>query len=470
MKNKKQVRAEIADKLECMRGKNLLLIHGLSDDCRLSEYRHLSEPCPCGRIWTKALQTALLEHEIVVIDPSDEVYYIDSTVLIPSDRHIEAVGATIRLTPDCEVLMLRNEHTKDGTFSPIDTSDRGRNISIRGGRWEESHTSRKGYGLSGRYAPRTPGELRRPFYGVSACMLFNNMEGLTLRDMTFANTAGFAVQVGDLENGVFENIGFESCYADGLHINGRTENVYIHHVFGEVGDDLVALNAYDWQDSSVNFGPIRSVWCEDLTLFASSRYKALRIEPGVYAYADGSTVDCGIFDAVFKNIKGIRTFKLYFQTPAYFLDQKPEWGAVGSGDHLFFEDIAVDLRAPIDGFDVYRNGDPTRGNFAAFELCANIGYISFENIALTLYKERYPLSYLVCVGPKSVIYREKEIFDPYLPCRVETMAFKNVTVNGEKPSDVSALVKTVLFDDVNADGFSTGHGEIGEILYHNKES
>ena len=83
---------------------------------------------------------------------------------------------------------------------------------------------------------------------------------------------------------------------------------------------------------------------------------------------------------------------------------------------------------------------------------------------MTLYKERYPLSYLACVGPKSVIYKGKEIFDPYISCRVETVEIKNVTVNGEKTSDVSALVKTVTFDNVNADGFSTGRGEIGEIL------
>lgn len=465
MKSKKQIKSEMIEKLQSMREKNLLLINALSDCCRLSEYRHLSEACTYGHIWTKALQAALFEHEIVVIDPSDEVYYIDGTVVIPSDRHIEAAGATVRLTPDCDVLMLRNEHTKDGTFRPIEVADRDRNISIHGGRWEESQTSRKGYGLSGRYAPRTAEEIRRPFYGVSTCMLFNNVQGITLRDMTFAHTAGFAVQTGDLENGVFENIGFESCYADGLHINGRTKNIYIHHVFGEVGDDLVALNAYDWQDSSVNFGPIRSILCEDLTLSEKSRYKALRIEPGIYAYADGSTVNCGIFDAVFKDIKGIRTFKLYLQTPPYLLGQKPEWGDVGLGDNLFFEDIAVDLCAPIDGFDVYRNSDPIRGHFAAFELGANIGYISFENIALTLYKERYPLSYLVCVGPKSVVHKGKEVFDPYISSRIETIELKNITVNGKKAEDAAELVKTTVFHDVNGDGFSTGRGEIGEIQY-----
>jgi hypothetical protein len=41
---------------------------------------------------------------------------------------------------------------------------------------------------------------------------------------------------------------------------------------------------YDWQNSSVNFGPMHTVLCEDLVLSADSRYKALRIEPGMYRY------------------------------------------------------------------------------------------------------------------------------------------------------------------------------------------
>jgi len=437
----------------------------LSDACLLSDYSNLSRTESYGRVWTEALQAALLEHEVVVIEPSEDIYYIDNTVVIPSCRRIEALGAVVRLAPECEVLMLRNEHTKNGTHEAFDTSDRDRNISIRGGRWEESRNKRAGYGASGRYAPKTADERERPFYGVSTCMFFNNIEGLTLCDMTFAKTAGFSVQTGDAKNCVFENIGFESCYADGLHVNGRTENLYIHHLFGEVGDDLVALNAYDWQDSSVDFGPIRCVWCEDLTLSESSRYKAIRIEPGIYAYRDGSKVDCGLFDAVFKNIKGIRTFKLYFQTPQYSIGKTPEWGDVGSADNLFFEDITIDLRSPIDGFDVYKESDPVRGSFAAFEIGANVGYISFENIDITLYKEKYPLSYLVCVGPKSVVHNGKEVFDPYLSSGVDVISIKNLTVNGEKPEDASAYVKTVAFDDVNGDGASTGRGRVGEIRY-----
>ena len=221
----------------------------LRDTVSLSAYIHLTRETTEGTVWTDALQTALCEHETVVIEPSEKPYLIDKTVVIPSNRRIEAMDATVRLTADCDLLMLRNEHTQDGTQNPIDSQNRDDNISIHGGRWEEPRTARAGYGATGRYAPRTEHDENRAFFGVSTCMLFNNIKNLSLSDMTFSHTAGFAVQTGDLENGVFERITFDSCYADGLHINGGSKNLYISDIAGEVGDDLVALNMYDWQNS-----------------------------------------------------------------------------------------------------------------------------------------------------------------------------------------------------------------------------
>lgn len=447
-------------------------VASLRDTVDLTDYIELVRHEACGDIWTDALQAALREHQRVVIPPSDAVYYIDATVIVPSDRHIKADGAVIRLSPGCEVLMLRNVHTMDGTHAPINTAERDRNISIHGGRWEESNTSRGGYGKSGRYTRRGEGEdEKRPFYGVSTCMLFNNLCGLSLTDMTFAHTAGFAVQTGDLSNAVFENITFESCYADGLHLNGRSENLLIRNICGEVGDDLVALNMYDWQNSSVNFGAVRNVLCDGLHLAASSPYKALRIEPGIYTYDDGSAVDCGLFNAIIKNVTGIDTFKMYFQTPPYKIGTSPEKGGTGSADNLFFENIQIDLRGPIDQFDEYLTSDPLRGTFAAFELGSNIGYVSFENIDLTLHREAFPLSCLACVGPKSIRVGDTEIFDPYLSSRVEIMELRNIRVNGVSLcAPTSAIlreeaVRVLSFEDVNSDGHSTASGTIGTLLW-----
>ena len=437
----------------------------LQDRILLSHYRYLTKEIPEGTVWTDALQTALREHEQVIIEPSEEAYLIDHTVVIPSGRRIEAEGAVIRLTADCELLMLRNEHTLDGTHMPIDRENPDRNISIHGGRWEESRTKREGYGQSGRYVPHMENDKERPFYGVSTCMLFNHIENLMLSDMTFAHTAGFAVQIGDLTNGVFENISFDSCYADGLHINGGSENLYISDIAGEVGDDLVALNAYDWQDSSVNFGAIKTVVCQNLTLSKTSRYKAIRMEPGVYRYDDGSTVDCGLFDIIMKNVRGIRTFKMYLQTPTYALHEKPEWGEIGSADNVFFEDIALDLVAPIDNFGSYKTQDPQRGAFGAFELGAKIGYLSFENIDLILHPEEWKYGYLLTIGPKSVCIKGKEIFDPYISSFVGTLEFKNIRINGENPEQPLHFMREIAFDDINRDGNSTGKGEIGTVIW-----
>ena len=464
---KQAIRNTIYQTLTVMRRDCLTAVDGLSDTVSLADYAHLCKPSDSGKIWTAALQTALNEHTVVVIPPSDEVYYIDDTVIMPAGRSIRAHGATIRLTPDCDVMMLSNRNIIDGTHFPLDRSHPDENISVLGGRWEESRTGRLGYSRSGRATHRDPGadDRTRPFYGISTLFYFGNVRGLVLRDLTFAHTAGFSVQTGALENGVFEHIRFEHCYADGLHLNGDSENLWIYDIAGEVGDDLVALNMYDWQNSSVNFGPTRCVWCEGLDLASSSPYKALRIEPGVYYFDDGSSVDCGLFDAVIRDVQGIATFKMYYQTPRYKLfEEQPERGAVGSADNLFFENIKIDLDRPIDAFREYLESDPVRGAFGAFELGSNIGYVSFSDIDITMYPDRFPRSYLVTVGPKSIRVDAYEIFDPYLSSHIGELHLENIRINGKPADHAEQLVRCVSFDNVNEDGYSTGAGTVGKII------
>ena len=459
------VKEQIRKTLEEMAEQNRAAQAGLAKTASLTDYASLVKTEEHGglplSVWSDAFQAALAENEIVRIPASEVPYVIDRPVLIPSDRRIEAEdGAVIRLKEGVRTLMFRNEHTADGTHRPISENTRDRNIAIRGGRWEEWLTHRAGYGRTG----MVDGD--RSYYGVSTCMFFNNLDGLTLEDMTFVHTGGFAVQTGDCRSVFIRNITFTECFADGLHLNGNMENVWVSDVRGQCGDDLVALNAYDWQNSSVDFGPMKTVLCENLELSASSPYKAMRIQPGVYWYDDGSSVDCALYDLIVRNVRGIKTFKLYFQTPAYRIrDGEPERGAPGSGDNLFFEDIGIDLDAPIDGFREYKESDPVRGTFAGFEIGANIGHLYFENIDLTLYRERFPMSCLVCVGPKSVIADggAVEVFDPYVSCEVGVIGLKNIRVNGELSHDPSEYVRTIAFDDINGDGRSTGCGKVGKI-------
>lgn len=458
-----EIKNKITSSLSAMEKANKSEISKLCDRVLLTDYAHLTRECSHGIIWTDALQQALLEHEIVEIPSEKAPYYIDRTVIIPSGRRIEAWRAVLCLTPECRTVMLRNEHTHDGTHAPIDTADRDRNISISGGCFAETQSARKGYGESGRYSEEDGG-----FFGVSTCMLFNNIDGLTLENVTFRNTAGFALQLGDAENAVFDNIWFDRCFADGLHINGGCENILARNIYGEVGDDLVALNAYDWQNSSVNFGAIRNVLCENLNLAPMSPYKALRMEPGIYTYDDGKQVDCGLFDIVIKNVIGIKTFKIYMQTPPYRIGESPEKGDVGSADNIFFDGIRADLNGPIDCFPEYVRGDKTRGSFALFELGTNIGTLTLENIDLILHRDEFPLSYLACIGPKSIVCGDKEVFDPYLSCHADNVHIKNLRVNGSICENAVPLMHEICFDNVNEDGTSSGKGTFGSIFLDSK--
>lgn len=185
-------------------------------------------------------------------------------------------------------------------------------------------------------------------------------------------------------------------------------------------------------------------------------------------------MDCGLYDAIIKNVTGISTFKMYFQTPRYAVGTAPEKGGVGSADNLFFENITVDLSGPIDKLPEYMNSDPVKGTFAAFEMGANIGYVCFENIDLTLYRDRFPMSCLACVGPKSVRVDQWEIFDPYLSSHVDTVEMKNIRVNGISLSDPAApvapadLIRTIAFDDINHDDHSTASGTVDRVICDGK--
>ena len=78
-------KAEIREKLSRMARENHVLIESLSDRTELTSYAHLVRE---GNIWTDALQAAVREHEIVHIPAG--LYLIDGSVLLPSNRRIEA--------------------------------------------------------------------------------------------------------------------------------------------------------------------------------------------------------------------------------------------------------------------------------------------------------------------------------------------------------------------------------------------
>ena len=66
---KTEIRNQIHAALTAMKQDNLAAVGALQDTVSLSAYAHLTKSTDSGRVWTKALQTALDEHEVV-----EEIY------------------------------------------------------------------------------------------------------------------------------------------------------------------------------------------------------------------------------------------------------------------------------------------------------------------------------------------------------------------------------------------------------------
>jgi len=447
---------EIRAKVEYMKEANIAAFSTLTDKVSISDY---ASQCREGeidgkkvKVWTDAFNHALKEHEIIEIPANDVPYYIDNSIIVPSNRRIVAAeGAVIRQMPEVRVLLLRNEHVYDGTHEQTDPEKRDYNISIDGGRWEESWTRRLGYGKTGKY------DEAHSYFGVSTYFLFSAVNNVSLTNMTFSHTAGFAVQIGNAANVWCENIIFDECFADGIHINGNTDNILVRNIEGELGDDIIAINMYDWLNSSINFGPMRTVLCENVVAYPKC-YKAIRIAPGYHFFDDGSKIDCRAEDIYISNVRGLCDFKMYLQTPSYEIGEQPEPAGVGSGSNIYFENI-----------DGYRDGKPCADWFPGFEIGAYLDLVSFENVNVHVYPDEENRCNLVKVGPKSWVVEKdgvlREIFDPYFNCHVKKLHFKNIRINGEVPEDIMNHIKIVKFDRIYDSDLATGEGSVGEVVY-----
>lgn len=452
---KKTLRAE----LDAMSTENERKISTLTKTAGITEYEEYTKEVNGLKIWTEAFNRALSENETVTVPGG--TYYIDASIIMHSNNAIKAApDAVIKKAPGMKLLMLRNENVIDETKMPAGGVRKDVNISVEGGIWDGSAIKRGIYGGAdgdGLF------DSEDSMNGIYTSMLFSGAECVTVKNLKFLNSPGFSLQTGNAKNLYFCNIEFCGCFADGLHINGNTENVLAEHIRGQVGDDIVALNMYDWDNSSINFGPMKNVWCEDVELYEDGEYKAIRIQPGVYQFADGSEVSCDADRIVLKNIRGINNFKLYLQTNVYDL-AKPDIRKPGRGSDIFFEDIAVSLDKPIDELPPYMNSDPVCGAIAGFEFGAQLESVHFENIRLTTYPEKYPYSYLATVGPKSCLLEgHLEVFDPYLTTEVENLYLKDIYVNGEKNDEPEKYIREICFDNIYDSPYASGSGKIKNI-------
>lgn len=423
----------------------------------LSELWNLAvTPYKDGKIWSEAFSFALKNYDKIIIPVGK--YYTDKSFVVPSNREIIAdKNAEIILIKGVKSLLLRNENVIEGSDRPIPrTAVKDENISITGGIWGEENDERLGYGESGCF------DENNSMVGVSTCFLLSNVKNLILKNLTFRHTAGFAIQMGNISDFKVEDICFDGCFADGLHINGGTENGTVKNLYGHTEDDLIALNAYDWDNSSINFGKIENLVVDGVKCETGGNvHKSIRIQPGIYPYKNGEKEDCFIKNLTIKNVSGVACFKMYLQTPAYTTLPEKNVG-VGRMENVRFENVSADTSEPVDKQPNYLSGNTVTGNFATFEIGSNVKNLVFYNVRTILNKVKYPNSYFMTVGPKTQYIEEKklELFDPYVCCTAEGIRFENVYINGDKKDDLSGYIKEISFDNLYPSPLGFGCGTI----------
>ena len=432
----------------------------------LSELEYLAvTPYKNGKIWSEAFSFALKNYEDIII-PAGK-YYVDKSIVVPQSRGIIAdENAEIILIKGVKSLLLRNENVIDGSDKPIPkTAIKDENISITGGIWGEENDERLGYGKSGCF------DENNSMAGVSTCFLLSNVKNLTLKNLTFRHTAGFAIQMGNISNFAVENICFDGCYADGLHINGGTENGTVKNLYGHTEDDLIALNAYDWDNSSINFGKIENLVVDGVKCDVGGNvHKSIRIQPGIYPYKSGEKEDCFVKNLTIKNVSGVACFKMYLQTPAYTTFPEKNVG-VGRMENILFENISADTSEPVDKQPNYLSGNTVTGNFATFEIGSDVKNLTFNNVKTVLNKAKYPNSYFIAVGPKTQYIAEKklELFDPYVCCTIQRINFENVYINNEKKDDLTGFIKEISYDNLYPSALPFGKGKIISVSKEKKK-
>lgn len=356
-----------------------------------------------GSIYSDAIERCLEENGSAYIPRAAEPVYIDRAIVLHSGNRLVVHPETeIRLVAGrAGTCMVRNANTvfaQDRPVAMCSGADTG--ILIEGGIWSDQNNEGRGRGGAYDQDDSMPGS-----HGV---FLLHNVAGITVRNVRFRDCSSFAIQLGNAADFVIENITFDET-ADGIHIEGPSARGIIRHVAGKTNDDSVALNAWDWDNSSLTFGPITDIVVEDIELRPGYMWSELRLLPGTKVFPNGETVDCDIRRCVYRNIRGVHTFKMYDQ-PNLAKPEQDYADPIGTMSDLFFSDIVIDGIKKNEYYDWSADG--------VFDVCANIDGLSIRNVRFNYVPGEPDMlgRYLVSVGPKSVTWARGdkwfEVFNP----------------------------------------------------------
>ena len=439
------VRRELLDCLARSRAAVASRVAALKDEVRITDFASLAETVKEFKVWDRALEAALAKGSCVVLPPLEggAKYYFDRTVTIPGSRRIVATGATVAKLPGSRWAMFVNAGARSGRYQPVSRENPDETIAIEGGRWESWCTARTESPASGTVVI----DGREQGGGGNAYMFFSNVNGLSIRDASFDGVGGFTLQISDCEDVHLTSLRFR-CHCDGIHVNGGVKRLWCDDISGSAGDDLIALNACDWEDrSTLSWGPIEDVLCENIRV--ENGLPWFRILPGVHRYSDENgnrtvqTVDCPVNRLILRNFSGIEEIKMYLQTQQYQVGRRPDSDGIGRGRDWFIEDATLRL------------------GYATMAVCSNVDGLHLRNLTLNCPGSGARTFNVLRVGPMHARNGDMEVFDPYLEATVRNLTLENVRLEAASADAFpSRAIAEIAFDRVNNDDFSSGWGRI----------
>ncbi len=368
-----------------------------------------------GKLWTRAIQLALDENKTVFIPDLGEPYYFDAPLVIRSGQHlIVAPTAELRLKPGTNTCLIRNEHQVRGQDGPVNLEDNPDvDITIEGGiwttlaiNWEESNGNVQG-------GP----DPANAIHGHGTILL-SHVKRVRVSNVTIKECRPHGIQLSNISQFLVENIRFVNHQRDGVHVNGPASHGVIRDIGGMSGDDMVALNAWDWKNTCMAFGPIHHILVEKVHAGApGSDYRAdIRLLGGTKHYPDGKTIACDIEHCVVRDVTGVRTIKMYDQPNLEMGRDNDFADPIGNFKDLSFSGIVVENPA-----------EPL------FSIGSNVDGVSIDNVTVK-YAKPADSCKIVQIGPMSATYKPDpnrpetwtEIFSPDKDCTVRNLRLTNV--------------------------------------------
>jgi hypothetical protein len=397
-----------------------------------------------GELWSAALRVALDANPKVYVPGRNEPYYLDAPLVVSSGHTLLAApDAEFRLRPGTNTCMLRNANPVSGWHGPASAGvqpDRG--ITIQGGIWTGLATAADESNGNG----RGPLDAQDSVPGAHGVIVLTNVERAIVRDLVIRQSRPFGVQLTNARDFLVENLRFEEHRRDGVHVNGPASYGVVRGISGTTGDDMVALNAWDWQGSTMTFGPIHHVVVENVTGRALAATASgpipdgsaeIRLLPGHKRFADGTQLACPLEDIVLRRLRAIRTVKMYDQPNLEMGRDRDFSDPIGDMHRVFLRDVVT---------------VPT--NDALVQVHANVDGLDVADVVLES-PELRPDYALVSVGPLSAVYKHNpadastwvEIFSPDKDCTVRNLRLRRVSVQppGGRPQrlDPEPLVTVV---------------------------